>query len=285
MLHGYEAYRLENGIFPETLVTEVKLLQAFVVFANVHNNKQLEPYEIKPADVRAFLDQEKAKGLKPSTLKRKLSQIRQYFHYLWKIGKVPVDFMPKFEYELVVPKTEAKLLYEDFWNVKEKILRDSNLLLNARLYFLFAMKGFRMLEIERLESRHFEDLGEIIEMNFVTSQGVLWQLVFSDPFEVAVICQALERAVFREHDFLVASDRKYGAAYVRRNLKDIYSRLNGLLPKPFKTEEVRMAYIFSLYKREGKSVDELAELLGVTPESLTSTLRLVFERYKSVAHL
>src|SRR5690606_10467294 len=163
MLHGYEAYRLDKGISPGTLVTEVELLKTFVVFVNVHNNKQLEPYEIKPADVRAFLDHEKAKGLRASTLKRKLSQIKQYFHYLWKIGKVPVDFMPKFEYELVVPKTEAKLLYEDFLNVKDHILRDANLLLNARLYFLFAMKGFRMLEIERLESRHLEDLGETVE--------------------------------------------------------------------------------------------------------------------------
>lgn len=280
MLHGYEAYRLNKGISPGTLVTEVELLKTFVAFVNVHNNKQLEPYEIKPADVRAFLDQEKAKGLRASTLKRKLSQIKQYFHYLWKIGKVPVDFMPKFEYELVVPKTEAKLLYEDFLNVKDTILRDANLLLNARLYFLFAMKGFRMMEIERLESRHFADLGETVEMNFITSQGILWQLVFSDRFEVAVLSQALERAVFREHDYLVASDKKYGADYVRQNLKDIYGRLNGLLPKPFRTDEVRMAYIYSLYKREGKSVDELAELLGVTPESLTSTLKLVFERYK-----
>lgn len=280
VLHGYEDYRLKKGISPGTLVTEVELLKTFMAFVNVHNQKQLAPYEIKPSDVRAFMDQEKAKGLQASTLKRKLSQIRQYFHYLWKIGKVPVDFMPKFEYELMVPKAAATLYYAEFEVLKTKVLKDAGLLLNARLYFLFAMAGFRMKEIERLQSRHFTDLGDAVEMNFMTSQGILWQLEFTDPVEVALLSQALERAVFREHDYLVASDKKFGADYVRANLKDIYSRLNGVLPKPFKTEEVRLAYIYSLYKEQGKSFDEMVDLLGVSPESLTSTLKLVFERYK-----
>lgn len=280
MLYGYEEYRLKKGISPGTLVTEVELLKTFVQFVNAYNKKPLEPYEIKPSDVRAFMDQEKAKGLQASTLKRKLSQIKQYFHYLWKIGKVPVDFMPKFEYELVVAKATATLQYQDFLSVKDKLLRDAGILLNARLYFLFAMAGFRMKEMERLRSRHFQDFGDVIEMNYITSQGILWQLEFTDPLEVAVLSQALERSVFREHDYLVSSDKKFGSDYVRRNLKDIYARFNELLAKPFKTEELRLAYIYYLYKDVGKPFDEIAGLLGVTPESLTFTLKLVFERYK-----
>jgi len=280
MLHGYEEYRLKAGISPGTLVTEVELLKTFVRFANIRNDKQLEPFEIRPADVRAFLDQEKGKGLKPSTLKRKLSHIRQYFHFLWKVGKVPVDFMPKFEYELVIEKPVATLRYPEFADEKQKVLQHPSLMLNAKLYFLFAMKGFRMREIERIQSKHFRDLGNRLEMNFVTSQDVLWQLTFEDPVEVAVIVQAMERALFREHDYLVASDKKYGADYVRNNMKDIYQGLTTLLPKPFKTEEVRIAYIYDLYKVQGMSFDEMVELLGVSPESLTSTLKLVFERYK-----
>lgn len=280
MLYGYEEYRLKAGISPGTLVTEVELLKSFVRFANIRNDKQLEPHEIRPSDVRAFLDQEKEKGLKASTLKRKLSHIRQYFHYLWKVGKVPVDFMPKFEYELVVEKPVAKLLYTEFQEEKGKVLQHPGVMLNAKLYFLFAMKGFRMREIERLQSKHFRDLGDRVEMNFVTLEEVYWHLIFEDPLEVAVIVQAMERALFREHDYLVASDKKYGADYVRNNMKDIYQGLTALLPKPFKTEEVRMAYIYDLYKVQGKSYDEMVELLGISPESLTSSLKRVFERYK-----
>ncbi|WP_233208527.1 site-specific integrase [Planomicrobium sp. MB-3u-38] len=281
MLYGYEEYRLKAGISPGTLVTEVELLKSFVRFVNERNGKQVEPYEIRPADVRAFLDQEKGKGLKATTLKRKLSHIRQYFHYLWKVGKVPVDFMPKFEYELVVERTPATLYYQEFADEKRKVLQHRALMLNAKLYFLFAMKGFRMREIERLQSKHFRDLGDRVEMNFVTLEDVYWHLVFEDPMEVAVIVQALERALFREHDYLVSSDKKYGADYVRNNMKDIYHGLTSLLPKPFKTEEVRMAYIYDLYKVQGTSFDEMVALLGITPESLTSSLKLVFERYKT----
>lgn len=281
MLYGYEEYRLKEGISPGTLVTEVELLKTFVRFVNGRNDKQVEPYEIRPADVRAFLDEERGKGLKVGTLKRKLSHIRQYFHYLWKIGKVPVDFMPKFEYELVVEKPVAKLLYSEFAEEKQKVLQHPTLSLNAKLYFLFAMAGFRMREIERLRSSHFRDFDECVEMNFVTSEDVFWRLVFEDPAEVAVITQAMERAVFREHDYLVASEKKYGPDYVRNNMKEIYRGLTALLPKPFKTEEVRMAYIYDLYKVQRKSFDEIVDLLGVTPESLTSALKRVFERYKA----
>lgn len=279
-MYGYEEYRLKEGISPGTLVTEVELLKTFVRFVNVRNEKSLEPYEIRPADVRAFLDQEKAKGLKASTLKRKLSQIRQYFHFLWKQGKVPVDFMPKFEYELELEKRTATLTYQEFAAVKRKVLQHPKLLLNDKLYFLFAMAGFRMKEIERLRSRHFKDLGDRVEMTFVTSHDIFWRLTFADPAELAVLVQAMERAVFRDHDYLIASDKKYGAEYVRNNMKEIYGRLNAVLPKPFKTDEVRLAYIYELYKVQGKSFDEMVDLLGVSPESLTSTLKLIFERYK-----
>lgn len=63
-------------------------------------------------------------------------------------------------------------------------------------------------------------------------------------------------------------------------MKDIYHGLKDLLPKPFKTEEVRFAYIYDLYKVKGDSFDEIADLVGVSPESLTSTLKLVLKRYK-----
>lgn len=227
------------------------------------------------------MDHEKAKGLKASTLRRKLSHLRQYFHYLWKIGKLPVDFMPKFEYELVVEKSTATLDYQEFVNAKERVLQHASLSLNAKLYFLFTMAGFRMKEIERIRSRHFRDLGDRMEMHFVTSQEVFWQLTFEEESAISVLTQAQERALFREHDYLVSSEKKYGADYVRNNMKEIYNRLNAVLPAPFRTEEVRMAYIYHLYKVQEKPFDEMVELLGVTPESLTSTLKLVFERYKT----
>ena len=281
MLAGYKAYRVEKGISLETLGIELELIKTFLQFVNQRYSKQVEPHELRPMDVRAFLDQEKAKGLKASTLRRKLSHLRQYFHYLWKVGKLPVDFMPKFEYELVVEKSAATLDYQEFVNVKARVLQHASLSLNAKLYFLFAMAGFRMKEIERIRSRHFRDLGDRMEMYFVTSQEVFWQLTFEEESELSVLAQAQERALFREHDYLVSSEKKYGADYVRNNMKEIYNRLNAMLPKSFRTEEVRMAYIYHLYKVKEKPFDEMVELLGVTPESLTSTLKLVFERYKT----
>lgn len=94
------------------------------------------------------------------------------------------------------------------------------------------------------------------------------------------LVQEMERAVFREHDSLVVSDKKYGPDYVRNTMKDICRVLTVLLPKPFKMEEVRIAYIYDFYSVLGKSFDEMVGLLGITATSLTSSLKLVFEHYK-----
>lgn len=64
-------------------------------------------------------------------------------------------------------------------------------------------------------------------------------------------------------------------------MKDIYRNLLALFPKPFKTEEVRVAYIYDVYNGQGKSFDEMvfSFLLGIPPESLAWALKRVFEWY------
>src|SRR5690606_20009910 len=83
MPYGYEQYRLDKNISPNTLIHEINLLKAFLAFVNSKYKKRVELHEIRPIDVREFLDGERAKGLMDSTVNRKLSYIRTWFDYLW----------------------------------------------------------------------------------------------------------------------------------------------------------------------------------------------------------
>lgn len=279
MLHGYEKYRKSKGISDSTLKIETSLLKGFIAFVNRHNDKTLEPFEIKPSDVRAYLECQQL-NLEGSTVQRKISTIRQYYHYLWKTGKVPVDFMPKFTFDVKSPEEKAIYFYEAYLSQKLAVYRSTSVTLNDKVYFLFAMRGLKMKEIEKLQAEFIEDAGTFIKFTFKKSDNLTLKLTFDEPSEINVLLQAKERALFREHDYLVSSDKKYGPDYIRGNMKDIQSRLNSVLPMRFRTEEVRLAYVYYLSTTKQKNFYEMTEVLGVSPESLTSTLKIALERYK-----
>lgn len=62
MLAGYEVYRVEKGISSETLGIELELIKTFLQFVNQRYGKQIEPHELRPADVRAFWIMKRPKG-------------------------------------------------------------------------------------------------------------------------------------------------------------------------------------------------------------------------------
>ncbi|AQQ55342.1 site-specific integrase [Planococcus lenghuensis] len=282
MLKIYEKYRLDKGIHPNTLVLELDTLKHFLHFLNLQYGRKPEPFEIRPKDVRAYMEREMEKGLHGSTLNRKLTILRQFFHFLWETGKLPVDFMPKFQFDVPVDEREATLLYETFLAEQPGLLRNDSLPVNYRLYFLFAMRGLKMRDIEQLRTVHLNDLSDRVELRYEMESGVIFRTVFQESEEVALLLQVIERALFREHDYIISSTKKHGPAYVKMNSQDLFGKLNSVLPQKFRTEEVRNAYIFHLYKKGEHTVEEMAAILGLTPAGFTRSLQTVLELYKNI---
>lgn len=283
MIKTFKEYREKNNIKQNTIKYEVEQLETFLTFVAERHEKSLEPFEITPSDIRAYLDfQKKVKQVKDNTLKRKLSVIRQYFHFLWKSGKVPYDFMPKFEYKFNVPEKIGHTNYQRLLEKKESVLLDSRLILNDKLYFIFTMLGIKMKDIEELKFQHLIDQGDHIVLLFTNSNNYVVEHHFDNHLEVGVLLQAIERSMFRNHDILVGSTNQKEANYIRGNLKEIYNRLESVLSQPFKGEEIRLSYIHYLYKVKGMTIEEMSETLGTSIASAASTLKVVLERYKHI---
>lgn len=281
MLKEYEQYRLENNIKETTIKYEIEQLKSFLSFAAKFSERPLEPFEIKPIHVKEFIaSQKKEKNLKDTTIKRKLSTIRQYFHFLWKIGKVPNDFMPKITYEYHIPDIIGSTNYQELLNKKDAILRDPRLLLNDKLYFLLALKGIKLQDIGNMNVDNIIDAGNKIILGFETFQGNFVKHYFYDDSDISVFLQAIERSAFRDHDILIASNKKSESSYLHYNLKDINSRLEDVLKISFRAEEIRLSFIHYLYMVEDKKIEEMAQVLGVTETTLTNSLKLALERYK-----
>lgn len=283
MLREYKEYRQKNNIKDTTIKYEIEQLESFLGFVEKFAGRKLEPFEIKPLHVKSYLDSQKAeKNVKDNTIKRKLSTIRQYFHFLWKVGKVPNDFMPKLTYDYNIPEKVGFTNYQELLLKKELILRDTRLLLNDKLYFLLTLKGIKLQDIGSMTINNIKDAGNKIILHFENFQGMLVKHYFYEDAEIAVFLQAIERAAFREHDVLVSSTKQSESSYLHYNIKVINNRLNEVLKQPFKAEEVRLSYIHYLYKVQEKSVEEMAEIIGVSVSSMMSTLKVALERYKHI---
>jgi len=283
VIKAYSEYREKNNIKQNTIKYEVEQLETFLAFVAERHEKSLESFEITPSDIRAYLDfQKNVKNVKDNTLKRKLSVIRQYFHFLWKSGKLPYDFMPKFEYKFNVPEKTGFTNYQDLETKIESVLMDSRLILNDKLYFMFAMIGIKMKDIEALKLEHLKDQGDHIVLLFTNSNNYVVEQRFDNLIEIGVLLQAMERSMFRDHDILVGSTNQKEPNYIRSNLKEIYNRLESVLSQPFKGEEIRLSYIHYLYKVKGMTIEEMSEALGTSIASMASTLKVVLERYKHI---
>lgn len=285
MPYGFEEQRIKNGLSPNTVVHEVSLIRLFLSFVNTKYKRSVEPHEIRPVDVRDFLDSQRNTGIKDSTLSRKIIFLRTWFNYMWEIGKIPVDFMPKFKYgvKLDTRPGQIHLNYQDFLDRKGEFLFSTKSPLTTKLFYIFILRGFRLRDIVRLTVDAIQDNGDSLEVEVQTYTGKTVHILVDDPNEMAVLLMGVERAIFRDTDYLLSS--KIKGRYVQfahSSLKDHLQSLSTYFGYPVRSEEVRFAYVHYLYKKEQRTIEEIQELLGISLTNATSLLKEALERVETL---
>jgi integrase/recombinase XerD len=285
MPYGYEKYRLSKGLSPKTTYVEIKVIQELMAFVNTKYKKQLEPREIKPIDIREFLlEQKKEKDLKDATLNRKLIAIKNWFDYLWQINKLELDFMPKFSLPKKLEKTNEKinLNYENLLAKKRDILKSNTIRLYGKMLFLLYMNGFRVRDIVKITLDQIEDKGEQVIIKIHKSNGCIQKAIFVDE-EIGIILDCIEKAIFRGTSYLLSS--KINNEYIPLQLgsfKDYMNSIKEFLGFPFKSEQVRYAYVHFLYTKKKYKVEDLQEILGLPLTTVTLTLKEALERVQII---
>lgn len=282
MPYGYEKYRLKNGISPNTVVHEVQLIRSLFAFLRNTYKKPVEPHEIRPVDIQKFLQQQHETGIKDSTLNRKLIYIRQWFDYMWRIGKIPVDFMPKFKFtgKLDLTPADIHVNYAELLEKKDAVLESSQLSLNAKILFILYMRGLRLRDMAAIEVDDFEDLEDGLLLPLEKKDGYVCQLKFTGK-EVPVLMEGIERAVFRNTPFLLSSKVKDGYSMFKMgSLSDYTEALASFLGTPIRSGDLRFAYVHHLYTVEHKNLEEIQEIMGVSLDSASRMLTESLTRLK-----
>ncbi|MEK5071653.1 recombinase XerC [Sporosarcina sp. FSL K6-1508] len=285
MLEGYEKFRLSNKISPNTVIHETRMLHSMLVFINQKYNKNLEPHEIRPIDIREYLDHERSTGIKDSTVNRKLVFIRQWFDYMWQIGKIQLDFMPKFKYaeKLDLAPSPININYQYLLQIKSQLLKDQQLNLIAKQLFIFYMRGLRVRDIIQISINNFTDDGDKLTLKVEKQSGIIVEFDFIDADEIAVLLAGIERAIFRNVSFLFSSKVKgeYGI-FQLGSIKSYLKSLSEYIGLPFRSEEVRFAYVHYLYNVKNLKIEDLQDELGTSIGTTTRILKESLERLGQV---
>lgn len=282
MPYGYEKYRLQNGISPNTVVHEVQLIHSLFAFLARQYKKRIEPHEIRPSDIQNFLQEQRATGIKDSTLNRKIIFIRQWFDYMWRIGRIPVDFMPKFKFseKLDLTPPDIHLDYRVLLDKKEAVLETEQLSLNAKLLYILYLRGLRLRDMASIDINDFEDKGHKLTLSFEKKDGFMSRIDFTGK-EISILLEGIERAVFRGTPYLLSSkvDNEY-TFFQMGSLSDYTEALSAFIGLPMRSGDIRFAYVHYLYSEEQKNLEEIQEILGVSLDSASRILKDSLQRLK-----
>jgi len=282
MPYGYEKYRLDNGISPNTVVHEVQLIHSLLAFLSRNYNKTVEPHEIRPADIQKFLQEQRASGIKDSTLNRKIIFIRQWFDYMWRIGRIPVDFMPKFKFseKLDLTPPDIHLDYGKLLEKKEAVLDTGQLSLNAKILYILYLRGLRLRDMASIDINNFEDKGHKLSLAFEKKDGFMSRIDFTGK-EIAILLEGIERAVFRGTPYLLSSKvNNEFTSFQMGSLSDYTEALSAFIGMPMRSGDIRFAYVHYLYSEQQKNLEEIQEILGVSLDSASRILKDSLQRLK-----
>ena len=279
MPYGYETYRLKNKISPNTIVIEIGTIKSFLTYVNNKYDKEVAPHEIRPIDVKDYLDNERNKGIQDSTVNRKLSYIRTWFNYMWEQGKIPIDFMPKLAYRDkldITPKSKIiQINYMELLEKKRTVFTNSELSLNTKLFFLFDMRGIRRRDAIKVTTDNIVDETSQITISLETKECYMATFTIDDPAEMAVILQAVEQSVFRNTKYIFSKkDKDRYIPYPYSSLSKSNESIARVIGYPIKSEVLRYAYVHYLYSYLNKNLEEIQKLLGA---NLSRTALIVKE--------
>ena len=127
-----------NNLSDKTVVaydTDVKQFMAFLTSHLSSNVSNITLYNLTNADMRAWLSNERGKGITARSLARKLSAVKSFFRWLSKkenfdasavLSTKPIRFQKKLPRPLTKPATEKVLsIVKDFSDIRWVAARDT----------------------------------------------------------------------------------------------------------------------------------------------------------------
>ncbi|NRD81113.1 site-specific integrase [Bacillus sp. BRMEA1] len=281
----FDEYLKSNKFSEETIETYVKTINMFNAFLKEQYARTIEAVEVRPSDIKGFLESKKENGNSVQTINKHLGILKKYFDYLWQIDIVKVDPAVKIKNLKKEKVTPKDLNYEFLLGIKPKVLANPSYKVLTKVIFILAMRGFRVSEFHFKKSDVI-DLGNKFIIETKRSTSNLKRTIELEGIEADIFAAHFIDSQFHTSDY-VFTTKKHDTGLLGPITSEILSSQLCMirdaydLPKPFPLSEFRMLYTKHLRTKKHYSVDKLAVELGIEKTWAGVLAKEVIERYES----
>lgn len=277
MPFGYDKYLEEQGYSDKTVGSYIFAINSFFHYLDSTYKQSKELYEIKPSDIKGFLEKLLEQGSNVSTVNKHLTILKGFFDYLWEQNTIPVDPTVKIKrYQ----KREIKPLglnYEELLELLPKILHNDYSFLRKSI-FILALKGLRVSEFQFKK----DDVKEIPNGVHITLKKHTLTL---DGLEAECFLRYYYESFFHDSEYVFVTN-KHNGEVVPVEMDSLYNHLSAI-SKDYHIEPrlsfngIRHAYVYYLYKKQKLSIEEIAKTLGIKNPSAANLLNFSIERVEN----
>jgi integrase/recombinase XerC len=258
----YESYLLGQARADLTIASYMmEMTMFFAWLARVHPN--LEVYQIGYQIVSAFIEEEIKSGKQISTVNKKISALKSYFHFLWLKGAIGIDPCAKLRRKKDEREEQAFYLQDEeidflLHTIREDAAARKNedvYLRNMSLVSLFLWGGLRIQEAANLLWREvvWEQTKAIVAISF----GNLRRVVLNENE-----AKPLNEYYNKNLESLFVFPSRQGEKISPRSIQFILKVLGDKSGLHITAQKLRNT--FSIQKlQQGYSREEVADFLGI----------------------
>ncbi|UAL49755.1 site-specific integrase (plasmid) [Sutcliffiella horikoshii] len=285
MSYGFKQYLVDEGYKEKTITTYLTCVEWFFAYLNSTHKKQPELHEINPSDIKGFMASKLDDGNSIHSINKHIAVLKTFFDYLWRINKVSIDPAVKIQRMKVLDAGPNDISYKQLLNLKPKILGDSRYNLITKSIYILALKGLRFSEFHFRKCDVSIDNQGVVLISINTRKNKRRVVKLKDA-DASVFESFYIDTQFNPGDYVFTTKRQHTNEYVPIEIDSLYTYLKYIrddysLPKRFKLDDIRIAYVHYLRSSRHYVIDQIAENLGIEIVRAAELSKLAIERYNS----
>ena len=143
MPYGFIKHIENKGYSSETVKSYDRVCKQFFLFLKNTYLANKEPFQISPADIKNYLEEQLDKEKSISTINKELAILKTLFNFLWEIDKVPVDPAVKLKRYKNKDTLKIEVPYQQIMEILNKTFNNKNYSPLRKAIFLLATKGLK----------------------------------------------------------------------------------------------------------------------------------------------
>jgi len=279
MPYGYKKYLEYQQKSKETVKDYLKTVNMFFRFIDNKYGNNYEMYKVATSDVREFLKNKLDDGNSKTTVNKHLTILKNFFDYLWKIEKVPIDPIAKLKHFKHQTERPNLITYEALLKLLPDVLKNVNYTNLRKSIYILAIYGLNISDF------HFKK-GDVLD------KGDSVEIILKNrpPIELnerraEIFLSYYNESIFNGTDYVFVT-KKMDQTFVPIEVMSVHYHLNEIsedysLPSKLSPNVIRHSFTYYLFMEKRMTVEQVADIFGIENKSAATLVKESQRRNKS----